>query len=713
MIDNHYVITEHYRRVTMVFGKDNGSCNGWDNINEIGMLLGNELPVCKFFNTMIEGMALNEIILDDGHVVDFRFLKINQSFERVSGLKEKPIVGKTVREILPDIEEYWISKIGNAVIKGEEIDFEDYCASLKKHFRVNVCPTGGKRFFVLFSDITKENEVVELSKRYQFLKENARDIILFIKEDGCIVEANNAASMAYGYVYEELIGMNISNLRASNYDCIMPEEKNAGGAEGVLYETLHKRKDGSVFNAEISSKGTIFNGEYIYLDIIRDITDRKQTEEKLHRLAYYDPVTDLPNKKYFSEYILKALSEAKIKNEKLAVFFIDLDRYKKVNDTMGHLIGDKLLKGAAERFKTLTNEAIFAARVGGDEFIFVQSGIASSEDAAELAYRILSIIKKPFIFDDEEIYITTSIGISLYPNHGEDSLTLMKNADLSMYRVKNNGRNNYEFYIPDMNKEAYEDLVIEKNLHHALENNELILHYQPKFNALSGEVIGMEALVRWQNPTLGLVPPIKFIGLAEESGLIVPIGKWVLKTACQQNRTWQKSGFAPMRVAVNLSVRQFEEGNLAEMVEDMLRQTGLEPKYLELEVTETMAMKNMELIIRNLRKLRNLGVHIALDDFGTGYSSLKYLKNIPVDTLKIDRSFINDLNLNPSYSAIIDAIINIAKKLELGIIAEGVETEEQSNFLIEKKCYEMQGYLFSKPVTKEEFEKLLKKTNTN
>jgi EAL domain-containing protein (putative c-di-GMP-specific phosphodiesterase class I) len=283
----------------------------------------------------------------------------------------------------------------------------------------------------------------------------------------------------------------------------------------------------------------------------------------------------------------------------------------------------------------------------------------------------------------------------------------MKNADMSMYKVKNNGRNNYEFYMPSMNREAYEHLIIEKSLHHALENNELILHYQPKFNAITGKVVGMEALVRWQNPKLGLVPPGKFIALAEETGLIVPIGKWVLKDACAQNKAWQDMGFAPMRVAVNLSVRQFEDGNLVEVVKKILKETGLEPEYLELEVTETMAMKNMELIVKTLRDLKNLGIHIALDDFGTGYSSLKYLRNIPVDTLKIDRSFISDVNTNPSYGAIIDAIINIAEKLKLGIIAEGVETEEQSSFLIDKKCYEMQGFLFSKPKTKEEFENML------
>lgn len=551
-------------------------------------------------------------------------------------------------------------------------------------------------------DEDKIKRLRDIALKYEFIKDNARDIMLLIKEDGTILEANKAAEEAYGYQYSELLGMNINDLRESKYNYV-PEESR--------FEAVHKRKDGSTFYVEVSSKGALFNGKYISLDIVRDISERKKSEEKLNKLAYYDPVTDLPNKKHFSEYIIKALDKAKANEERIAVLFIDLDRYKKVNDTMGHLIGDKLLKEAADRFKTLTNDSVFTARVGGDEFIFIQSNIKATEEAAELAYKILQLIKTPFELDGIEIHITTSIGISIYPEHGEDAVTLMKNADMSMYRVKNSGRNNYEFYNTGMNKEAYEQIVIENSLHHALENDELVLHYQPKFNALTGKLVGMEALVRWKSPKLGLVPPGKFIDLAEETGLIVPIGKWVLRNACAQNKLWQDSGYPPMRVAVNLSVRQFEENNLQEVVDEILKETGLNPEYLELEVTETMAMKNMELIVKNLRKLKEMGISIALDDFGTGYSSLKYLRNIPVDTLKIDRSFINDINSNSAYGAIIDAIIDIAKKLKLGIIAEGVETEEQSSFLIEKNCYEMQGFLFSKPVVKEEFEIILSKYN--
>lgn len=561
----------------------------------------------------------------------------------------------------------------------------------------------------IITDINKVRELEILSERYKFLKDNARDIILFIEEDGKIIDANMVAVNAYGYEYQELLSMNIEELRASSFNCVMPAETKGESLKGVPYETLHQRKDKSSFYVEVYSNGTLIDGNYIQLDVIRDITERKTTEEKFYRLAYYDAVTDLPNKKHFSEHMFKAIGQAKEEKEMIAVLFADLDRYKKINDTMGHIIGDKLLKAVADRFKTLTSNSVFAARAGGDEFIFVQTQIKSAEEAAELAYKILKLIKTPFELEGEEIHITASIGISLYPVHGEDAVSLMKTADISMHRVKNNSRNNYEFYTTGINKEAYENIVIENSLHHALDNNELVLHYQPKFNALTGKVIGMEALVRWQSPKLGLVSPGKFITLAEETGLIVPIGNWVLRNACIQNKLWQDLGYSPMRVAVNLSIRQFEEINLLKLVEDILKDTGLDPRYLELEVTETMAIKNMDIIVSTLRKLKDMGIHIALDDFGTGYSSLKYLRNIPIDTVKIDKVFINDISSNSSYSAIIDAIIDIANKLKLGIIAEGVETEEQSSFLIGKRCYEMQGFLFSKPVTKDELEAMLSK----
>ncbi|ERI94286.1 diguanylate cyclase domain protein, partial [Clostridiales bacterium oral taxon 876 str. F0540] len=700
------------RRKSMNCTRNNGNCNGWDIIDSNASEIYNKEKLCRFYDSLVEGIAENEVICNEaGQGIDFRIIRVNNNFGKITGIDTKNISGKTLREILPDIEEYWIKELSNAALNGLRIQMEEYCKPLKKYFRVNAFSMEKGRIYVLFTDVTKDKEVEALSEKYQLIKENARDTILFVREDGKIIEANKAAVESYGYTYEELLTMNISDIRCSDFDCLIPTDNKDEFSKGILFETIHKKKDGTTFYVEVSSKGTLFNGEYIVVEMVRDITDRKQTEERLQRLAYYDPVTDLPNKKYFSEYILESLDKAKQNNEMIAVLFIDLDRYKKVNDTMGHLIGDKLLKGAADRFKALVNESVFAARVGGDEFIIIQSHIKGPDEAADLAYRILTSIKEPFYFDGEEIRITTSIGISLYPMHGEDALTLMKNADMSMYRVKNSGRNNYEFYIPGINKEAYESIVIENSLHHALENNEFILHYQPKFNALTGKIIGMEALIRWKNPKLGLVPPGKFIDLAEETGLIVPIGKWVLKNACEHNKLWQELGFPPMRVAVNLSLRQFEDGNLVEIVKNILKETELDPKYLELEVTETMAMKNMDLIVKALRELKDMGIHIALDDFGTGYSSLKYLRNIPVDTLKIDRSFINDLNSNSSYVAIIDAIIDIAKKLSLGIIAEGVETLEQSKFLVEKKCFEMQGFLFSKPVSKDEFENMLLKYN--
>lgn len=660
-------------------------------------------------NTMSEGLALHEIICDkEGQPYDYRFISVNAAFEIITGIRCEEAVGHTVREILPNIEASWMKLIGEVALGDKVISYESYFNDLDKFLKVNAFGIENGKFITLFSDITEIKKSEILSKKYQLLLDNAKDIILFYDESGNIIEANAAAIKVYGYSYEQLISMNISDISLSGPDCISSENIDEACGNGLILEAVHRKKNGNTFRVEMSSKGTRFNGELVFINIIRDVTERKRMEEKLQRLAYYDPVTDLPNKKAFNEYIMQELKNIDYNSEMLAILFVDLDRYKKVNDTMGHLMGDKLLKAAAERFTELTTGSIFVSRVGGDEFIFVQSHIGSSEEAAELAYKILKEVKKPFYLDGNEVNITASIGISIYPKHGKDALTLMKNADISMYRVKSKGRNNYEFYTDDINKETYEELIIENNLHKALENNELVLYYQPKFNVSTGRVVGMEALIRWQSKVLGIVPPGKFISLAEENGLIVPIGEWVLRTACKQNKEWQDTGYYPMSVAVNLSVRQFEQRDLVETIERILKETGLDPKYLELEITETMAVKNMDSIIKTLRKLKEMGIKIALDDFGTGYSSLKYLRNIPVDTLKIDQSFVNDITSNPNYVAIIDAIIDIAGKLQLSLIAEGVETIEQKDFLSSKKCYEMQGYLFGKPMSKADFEAMLK-----
>jgi diguanylate cyclase (GGDEF)-like protein len=389
--------------------------------------------------------------------------------------------------------------------------------------------------------------------------------------------------------------------------------------------------------------------------------------------------------------------------------FLDLDRFKTINDTLGHAIGDQLLQGVSERLKYCLREGDTFARWGGDEFTLLLPQINDAEDAAKIAQRILEALKPAFNLEGHELYISSSIGIALYPQDGGDVQTLLRNADAALYRAKEHGRNNYRFYLPSMNSQASELLALENQLHQALEREEFVVYYQPQVNVKTGEITGMEALVRWQHPELGLVAPGTFIPLAEANGLIVPIGEWVLRTACAQNKAWQDAGFPPVRVAVNLSARQFQQPTLVAMVGQVLAETGLEARFLELEITETTIMQNVEFARTMLSDLQAMGVHISMDDFGTGYSSLSYLKKFPFHTIKIDQSFIRELTSAPQDTAIISAVNTLGYGLNLRVVAEGVETHEQLQLLRSLQCDEMQGYLFSRSLSVVDATKVLQK----
>ncbi len=392
-----------------------------------------------------------------------------------------------------------------------------------------------------------------------------------------------------------------------------------------------------------------------------------------------------------------ALAQARRKKEMLAVMFLGLDRFEVVNDTAGRSEGDKLLRSAGERLWGLIREGDTVARVGGDEFAILLSGISEMEGAVAVSKRILEDFRRPWVLDSHEFRVTTSIGIALYPNDGEDAETLLKNADAAMYRAKEQGRDNFQLYTPAMNAAILERIALENDLRQALEREEFVLHYQPQVNISTGRVVGMEALVRWQHPDRGLIPPMEFIPVAEETGLILPLGEWVLRTACVQNKAWQEAGLPSMRVAVNLSARQFQSRELVNTVTQILEETGLDPNCLQLEITEGVAMQDTEFTATVLDDLKVIGVQIVIDDFGTGHSSLSYLARFPVDALKIDRSFVGGLPMDQSAAAITTAIITLAHSLNLSVIAEGVETEDQLAFLKERNCDEFQGYLFSEP----------------
>jgi diguanylate cyclase (GGDEF)-like protein len=430
--------------------------------------------------------------------------------------------------------------------------------------------------------------------------------------------------------------------------------------------------------------------------------------DEIAHVAYHDALTGMPNRPLFIDRLIVALAQARRANQRLAVFFLDLDRFKDINDSLGHYAGDTLLKSVAERIRRCVREGDTVARFGGDEFTILIPRIATIEDAAKIAQKILDTLKLPVAIGNRELFVTASVGIGIFPEDGADPETLVRNADTAMYRAKEQGRDGYQLYAPAMNACALERLALENTMRKALIQHELTLFYQPVVELSTNRIVGLEALIRWQHPELGLLLPAQFISTAEVSGLIVPIGKWVLQTACRQIRQWQKRVDDPdFTVSVNLSARQFQQLDLVSSVAEALEETGIDPRTLELEITESNAMHNTALTMQTLRDLKGLGVRISLDDFGTGYSSLNYLKNFPIDTLKLDQSFVREVPHDRNDTAIVSAVIALAHSLDLNVVAEGVETEEQLAFLHAQRCDRIQGFLFSAPMSAEQLEPYL------
>lgn len=445
-------------------------------------------------------------------------------------------------------------------------------------------------------------------------------------------------------------------------------------------------------------------------DLRRQVADMvKEKQETNIYQSINDPLTGLPNRILFKDRLNLALAQARRNSQILAVILLGIDRFKVINDSLGHTVGDRLLQQVSIRLSALMRKSDTVARLGGDEFAVIAMDIGKDENAARVSQKIMETFSQPFIIGGHELYVTLSIGVATFPNDGEEAETLIINADTAMYRAKEQGRNTYRLYTPEMNAKALQRLELENSLRRAVDRGEIEVFYQPKVNIKTGVIGGSEALVRWRHRERGLVSPAEFIPLAEETGLIIPIGEWVLRTACGQNRKWMDAGYPPLRVAVNISARQFQQKNLVERVDRILRETGLDPRRLELEITESVAMQDAEFTIKMLREFKERGITISLDDFGTGYSSLNYLKRFPLNNLKIDQSFIKNITTDTDDEAIASAVIVLAQNLKLEVVAEGVETQEQLDILRERQCNEMQGYLFGRPVPAGEFEKLLNK----
>jgi diguanylate cyclase (GGDEF)-like protein len=478
-----------------------------------------------------------------------------------------------------------------------------------------------------------------------------------------------------------------------------------GGAELQVYRRDRSKKWVLVNMRAVRD----VQGDIVRLEgTVEDITDRKLAEERVEFLAYYDALTELPNRTLLRDRLAQALAGASRKKNKVALLFLDLDRFKVINDSLGHSFGDQLLQKVAERLKTQAREQDTVARIGGDEFLVVLTSINEPAEAAIAAERIQNVLTTQFAIQDHSFSVSCSIGISIFPEHGADGESLIKNADAALYCAKESGRNTFRFFTDDMNTKVMERLTLENGLRLALEQKEFFLVYQPQMEIATGRIIGMEALIRWRHPELGLIAPDKFIPVAENCGLIIPIGEWVLKSACHQARQWQEEGLLAVPVAVNVSAVQFRPEGFCELIRAVLEETGLSPQYLELELTETLLLSSADMMFLILQELKAMGLKLAIDDFGTGYSSLSYLRQFPVGKLKIDRSFIRDVAVNPDSASIAIAIISLAKGLNLKVIAEGVESEAQMSFLRSHQCDEIQGYFFSKPLTVDEMAEKLR-----
>jgi diguanylate cyclase (GGDEF)-like protein len=470
-------------------------------------------------------------------------------------------------------------------------------------------------------------------------------------------------------------------------------------------EIWNRRKNGEVYPEwlAINSVKDKHNKIANYIGIFSDITERKRFVEHLKYLAHYDVLTGLPNRTFFHERLNQAILEAQRQNEIVALMFIDLDQFKMINDTLGHAVGDLLLQNVAKRLSSCVEENDSVSRLNGDEFTVILPSIRKTEDALQVLKYIFKQLSNPFMIKDQELFITVSIGMSLYPSDGTDTETLVKNADTAMYYAKEQS-NNYELYIPDMNKMYLRRMQLANGLKKALEKEELTIVYQPQMDLRTEQVIGMEALLRWEHSKLGMISPNEFIPIAEENGLIVDIGEWVLRSVCQKNKKWQSEGYLPMKMAVNLSTRQLRQKDIVESVESILIETGLDPSYLCLEITEGVSIDQIDSIISVLHKFKLLGVEVAIDDFGMGYSSLSYLKKYPIHFLKIDKCFAQDIDIDPANRAIAKAIIDLAHDLNLQVIAEGVETVGQLTLLRELHCDYIQGYWLIRPLPPEEIE---------
>ncbi|MBO0959006.1 EAL domain-containing protein [Neobacillus sp. MM2021_6] len=562
------------------------------------------------------------------------------------------------------------------------------------------------------SEITSKLRISEALSNV--ISETSIDTMIVIDEAGLILKVNPAIKRMFQYHENEFIGQTILKL-FKNEDTEMYiksilktiKDLNYLPGNDNLKEVIANRRDGTEFPVEIQIGKRYVQDRCLIAITIRDISNKKHYEEKIKYMAYHDALTDLPNRRLYNQQLTSMLNEARQSNQPLALLYLDMDRFKYINDSLGHIIGDKMLEAIAKRLVASVRDKDLVARVGGDEFNILLPN-TDREKALEIAEDILAVCKEPFFVDQYELFITTSIGISIFPFDGEDAQVLMRNGDAALYRAKEQGKNRYKVFHSGMNIKSYKAFILQNDLRKAIEREEFTIVYQPRIDIESGEIRNAEALIRWNHPSWGTISPTEFIPLAEESGKIIEIDEWVLKSVCLQNKAWQQAGFTPIQISVNFSAKQFLRKDLVSHIQQIINETEISPEWLEIEITESAILGNEEIITNTLKQLRKMGIRISIDDFGTGYTSLSYLMDYPVNTIKIDKSFIRDISKESSNSqTLISAIISLSQGLNMSVVAEGVETKEQLEILEKFHCDEAQGYLYSPPVPAVDFERFL------
>ncbi|MDD5242105.1 MAG: EAL domain-containing protein [Sulfuricella sp.] len=658
--------------------------------------------LCRLNEALICNLppAAEDLCEDAHHNCAFGQWYHNFHHSLLDQFKEFAMIGEIHRQVHAAAREILLKSAQNGKVEREDYD---YLLDQVKLMRQLIHDLG----------VGFTRDLGIMSKLADKIFEYASEGVLITSPQGNILNVNNAFTTVTGYSREEVLGkspglLNSGRQDATFYRAMWQALLETGRWQGEIW---NRRKNGEIYLEwlSITAVKDDENRPTHYVAIFSDITTVKENEQRIHNLAYFDALTELPNRVLFQDRLQQAMARAERDHKLVALMLLDLDRFKLINDTLGHTAGDVLLMDAAGRIGECVRESDTVARLGGDEFTVILPDMDNAISASQVAQKIIDTLAMPFTLEGRQVFITASIGISLYPSNGESVETLTKAADIAMYHAKEQGRNNYQFFRHSASDETSALFALEHGLRQALERNELSLHYQPQVEIETGAIIGMEALLRWQHPEKGNIPPAEFIPLAEETGLIVAIGEWVLRTACLQNMKWQDAGLPPLRMAVNLSARQLRQKGLVDKIAEILAETGLEPRWLELELTESVLMHNAEETIRHLESLKSLGIGLSIDDFGTGYSSLSYLKRFPVDTIKIDKSFIDGVCSDADDAAISLAIIALASSMKLKVIAEGVETADQLSFLREHQCCDAQGFLFSRPVPADAITQMLQK----